>query len=557
MMKRIFLALLAVVLYSGIANATTGLPYVVNYTPSVVPGSNVNTPAGGTCLFATADINNSNGCSCPSGWTSIQTPSDADFSMAQCQRASAGASATYNFTCNGSSTGVVVSEVSIANVASCTPDAFSTANVHGGTLTSATATLTTDWDIEFQSVANNASWAAWKAFVDNTSALTIIDDQGGFGIGWYAWGYNVDHTDPITVKFEGSGNGLVGTVWFKPSTAPAKTLNRFIPFRDYTETPRLHSNVSSSNYTPNPWIQSGDLMFCYNQIRAVDTPTCDAAWTQVGSVIQNSQGQAASMIMCDKAAGANEHANTYSFGAGAGGPHVQTVNCAAFHNIDVSGAAPYTDAVATANVGGGSGSGAGGSGATLGTAGVTPSKDGDLVINIGVKASGLGLAGVSGDVPMPSAVTMGPSNADGPGDAYLSAFIQPTSDPTGLHNIAQNSFNNNAMLAAMVAFKTTSPSVDTVCNPITIRGQGVPMSTDSQPASGGTGFWQRNPHYVAYGAQNGDLMVSTDDTDASILPAASAYVSFGNLTGPTIRANSNNGAESNNEAVITTPITYN
>jgi hypothetical protein len=525
----------------------------------------ITTPSGGTVLYASADVANGSGCSCPSGFTQIDAAVvGSALSGVTCQRLAAGASASYNFQCNGSSSGVNSTMYALGNVdISTVVDSNAKTTVAASTAQSATITppsLTYDHDLVMNtgiqaSCTNNVPYqytpgqlAGWDYGIGQTiSGLVDVDT---FGINW-------DHLHPKAAVYRaGTAGGcsnpaqILFSTYFKATTPVAAATNHFLPYRDFTF---IEGSSTSFSYSPDPWVQSGDLMVCNisrdTGVTPVGPSSAPAGWTPALSTngatacVTSTSPPVHNAVMCSyvKKAGTNEYTNTYTW-TWADADEETTTQCGVFYSVDTSGSAPYLDAVSITTWGG-----------TVlpDTApSVTPSQAGDLIIHNYLNLFGAGA--ISGgnwwisDTSFTDGNEDDPTNAGshGAGVGLMTANIQPTSDPTGLHGTFQKKATSNGWAAFTQAFKlTAAPALTNVAAGIlanTYNPASTSTITGSAPCS-------VTAHFIPYGSISGDLYITTDEPDS--FNANPVWINPFGLPAPAIASGSNNTSNAINSSV--------
>lgn len=547
MLRKVILALLLALCIVAPAAATGVRPYLISQSYNNNTGS-ASTPNTGTTIIVSSENFAGHTCTCPSGWsaelgTNGITQGSESLNICAIQTSSGSLTPTTVFQCSGSASGVFNSVYNLGGtVAGVSPTIDgtppSTTN-HSTSVTVSAPTLSHDGDIVFAFAASGCSVISPRGLSDwNSTQVT----NAGAGQQWDMWQYNIDHTSPRVPTFYdlgscGSADNVLGAIYVPGATDVPASTNHFLPYRDFMQ---QFSTGTSWAFVPDPWVKLGDLMKVDLTIDETGSPTgaAPAGWTPaldtsgITACVSNA-GHTHTVYMCSwvKKAGANESSNTYTFTA-TGSSGNATATFTAWYAIDTTGSAPYLDAVSV--------TGFGGLTRPAIAPTLTPSQAGDLITNtyltlFGDAASGgQQWASDSHFTDNYPDFTAALGTAEAATNTYESAYIQPTTDPTGEHSAFSNKNESNGWASFSQAFKLTAPPAATsITSGITARIN--PNTTKIQ-----TNAFQGIPtvHFIPYGAVAGDLFVTTrEDDDSNSTPF---WRSPRDGTLPTIKASSNN-----------------
>jgi hypothetical protein len=541
--RAIIFALLTLTICVPRAFAQTEL-YVFNLDDNGGSGATPIPSGSGSTLYMTASVQNANGCSCPATWTPLFGTNGltaTGISFNACKRAASGAT-TPTVLCNGSNSGVTSTMYLLANVAGVDNTASSTSN-SAATLTITAPTLSFDHDLVM--IGGNSGSCNWWA----PSQLSGWDlgSQPGSTTYTEAYGINWDHTHPRAPTYRttcGAIATILAATYFEATTPVSAPANHFLPYRDFQRVLDA-ATVNGVSYTPDTWIQPGDLEWCAMQRRDTAFPTsADPAWTSSPIGTSGCTAGAGSQSMCVyvKKAGASEYLNTYNWAWAANA--VTSVECGAVYGVDTSGSAPYVDA---------SNSDSGSNTWPARGSSVTPSQAGDLIMDFYGSPFGEGASGGGwwqGGFGFTDGTEDDPNvGSQSPSELMVNAFIDPTADPTGLHNAANKKTPSNGYMSHTLAFKmVAAPAPMTISGGIT--GRFNPLSTNTQTASAPC---SSTAHFIPYGSIANDLYVTTrEDDDFNSTPI---WLAASSPTVPTIAASSNNSANTVNSSVSELTVT--
>lgn len=558
MLRKAIFALLLALCIAAPAAATGVRPYIISQSYNNNTGSATTPNTGTTIVVSNESFTAGHSCTCPAGWTAelgtngISQGSE-NLNICMIQTSSGSLTGTTAFQCGGSSSGVFNSVYNLGGTVNNASPTIDNTSSHVNNSTSVVVpapSLTHDGDITFAFSLSGCVVISPRGLTDWDSTQVT---NGAAGQQYDMWSYNYDHTVPRTATFYdyascGSSDNVAATIFIPGSSDVPASTNHFLPYRDFMQ---QFTSATSATFVPDPWVKAGDLMKVDIASDQTGTPSGSApgGWTPaldtggVTACVSNA-GHIHSVYMCSwvKKAGANESSNSYVFSTGGSSSGNTTYTFTAWYSIDTTGAAPYLDAVANTPFGGLSRPAIAPS--------LTPTQAGDLITNTYLNLFGDAASGgqqFDSDyhfVDNNPDFLAAPTSAESAASAYESAYIQPTTDPTGEHSAFNNKNETNGWASFAQAFKLTAAPARTA-----LGGTGVTEFINPNTTKIQTNAFAGIPtvHWIPYGAVAGDLFVTTrEDDDFNTTPF---WRSPSDGTLPTIKASSNNGADVVNSSV--------